>query len=291
MLNNNLSKDKKIEIGGYNLPADFKYLEKDFLLSLIDEEFSKKVSKVYFKLTGKSYNFNKIVEIFMIDDSICTVDLASNKSANYCDIIFDNEDFFTKVCSAISILTACYLDLVESEMISLFEKVNFALPSNEGLFLLALFIAKKIGLPIDNILVGGEFKTTPIIKGVYFANLTERDVDDVLGAFFDEYDIAFDPISVKGIVAIDSYYDSYEDNNLCVNLNLSSPYLFARRVLNVVAFKREIDVKRAIDKLYNETSQEIPESILNNEIPLYYLENVILPFDVAISFINELYKV
>ena len=291
MLNNNILKDKKVEIGGYILPADFKYLDKDFLLSLVDEEFSNKVKKVYFKLTNKEYNFDKTIDIFMVDDTICTVDLACNKNLNYSDIIFDNENFFTEVCSVISVLVACYLDLIESDIILPLEKVNFALPSNEGLFLLALYIAKKIGLPIDMSLVGGEFKNKPIIKGVYFANLTESDVEDVLGVFFDEYDIALDPISIKGIVALDSYYDNYEDENVSINLNLSNPYLFARRVLNIVSYQKEINVEKAIDKLYLETSQEIPESIINKEIPLYYVENIKLPFDIAISFINTLSKV
>ena len=40
MLNNNLSNLKIIEVGGYKLPADFKYLDKQFLSSLLGLEFS-----------------------------------------------------------------------------------------------------------------------------------------------------------------------------------------------------------------------------------------------------------
>ena len=227
-----------------------------------------KVSKVYFELTGKEYNFDKTIDIFMVDDTICTVDLAWGKNVNYSDIIFNNKDFFNEVCSVISVLTACYLDLIQSEIISPFEKVNFTLPSNEGIFLLALYIAKNIGVPIDVIMVGGEFKKLPSVKGVYFTNVTDSDVEDVLGVFFDEYDIALDPISAKGITALDSYYDKNEDENVSINLNISNPYLFARKVLNIVSYQKEINVERAIDKLYLETSQEIPESIINKEIPL-----------------------
>ena len=62
-------------------------------------------------------------------------------------------------------------------------------------------------------------------------------------------------------------------------------------MLNIVSYQKEINVERAIDKLYLETSQEIPESIINKEIPLYYVENVKLPLDIAISLINVLFKV
>ncbi len=291
MLNNDLLNDNKIQIGGYNLPADFKYLEKDFLNSLIDEDFTIKVEKVYFKLTGKVYNFSQNVDISMIDDSICSVNLSLNKNVNYLDLIFDNENFFTEICSVISIFTASYLDLIESGIITKSEKVNFALPSDEGLFVLALFIAKKIGLPIEVIMVGGECKNFPLIKDLYFANLTTSDVEDVLGIFFDEYDIALDLISIKGIGAIDSFYENYEDENVCVYLNLSSPYLFARKILNIITGEKELNVERAINKLYMETSEEIPKSIENKEIPSYYVENVKLPLDIAISFINQYLKV
>ena len=291
MLNNIIINDNKIQIGGYILPADFKYLEIDFLGSLQGKEFSTKVEEVYFKLTGKVYNFNKNVEIFMVDDTICALDLASNRNANYLDVIDDNEDFSTKIYTLVSIFTACYVDLVDSGIIKSLEKVNFALPSDDGIFLLSLFIAKKIGLPIDTIICGGDVKTAPQIKGLYFKRVNETDIEDFIGIFFDEYDMALDPISVKGIVAMDGFYESYEDENVTVYLNLSSPYLFARKVLNIVSGEKILDVYKAIDKLYFETSQDIPESIKNKEIPLYYVENIKMPLDIAISFINAYLKV
>lgn len=291
MLNNIIIKDNKIQIGGYILPADFKYLEKDFLLSLDGKDFSKKVEDVYFKLTGKKYKFDKNVDISMIDDSICALDLSLNKNANYLDVIFDNENFSTQIYSLISIISATYLDLIESEVISKDEKINFAIPSNEGLLVLALFIAKKIGLPIETIMVGSKDVCHIKIDGMFFTKATDNDIEDFIGVFFDEYDIAIDPVSVKGIVSIDAFYNDFDDQNVSIYLNLISPYLFAKQVLSIMTGERVNSDIKAIDKLYLETSQEIPLSIENKEIPLNYEEKVILPFDIAISFINALIKV
>ena len=295
MLNNNLSNLKIIEVGGYKLPADFKYLDKQFLSSLLGLEFSEKVKSIYSKISDRIYdfeNFSNYLEVFILDESICAIDFSTLKNLCYTDFIFDSKDLFGQVSSIISFITASYLDLVESEVINMFEKVNFAIPSNEGLFVLSLYIAKKLGLPINVIIVGGDKPINETIKGVYFDSFNDEDIEDIVGVFYDEYGIAVDPVSAKAICAMDSYYDNYvEDNNICVSLFISSPYLFSRKVLKAITGEVVINVDKSLTKLYMETSIEIPKSIVDKEIPAYYIENVKLPYNIAISFIKLLSKV
>ncbi len=293
MLNNSLNKNY-IEVGGYKLPADFKYLEKDYLLTLINNDFVSNVKELYTKISGREFHFDcdiDSLEIFSIDDSICGINFSNGKNLKYSDFIFDNEDFSGNIYSIISIFIASYIELVGAEIINMFEEVNFSLPANDGVFVLALYIAKKMGLPIGTIIVGGDKPNNTIIKGVYYSSFTESEVEEILYVFYDEYDTVLDPVSILSICALDSYYDSYEDTNLIISLILSSPYLFSRKILKVITGKGEVDTLKAIDKLYYETSLEIPESIKNKEVPLFYNEKIILPFDTALSFIKTISKV
>ncbi len=295
MLNNNLSNLKIVEVGGYKLPADFKYLDKDFLRSLLGVDFSIKVKSIYSKISGRIYNFedfSNFLEVFILDDSICAVDFSTLKNLNYNDFIFDSKDLFGKVSSIISFITASYLDLVESKVINLFEEVNVSMPSNEGLLVLSAYVAKIIGLPINMLIIGGEKPCLDTIKNIYYDSFSSEEIEEMIGIFYDEYGIAVDLITAQGICALDSYYDNYDDDNLlCVALFISSPYLFARKVLKAVTGEVELSVDKALTKLYMETSIEIPESIENNQIPAYYVENVNLPYNIAISFIKALSKV
>lgn len=295
MLNNNLSNLKTIEVGGYKLPADFKYLDKAFLSGLIGKDFSEKVKSVYSKFSDRIFNFedfSNFLEVSIIDDSICAIDFSTLKNANYNDFIFDNSDLFGQVSSIISYITASYLDLVESNVINLFEEVNFATPLNDGLFMLSLYIAKIIGLPINTVIVGCETPINETLKNVYFDYFSSEEIEDIIGVFYDEYGIAVDFISALSICAMDSYYDNYiDDNRLLVTLLISSPYLFSRKVLKAITGEVELSVSRALEKLYLETSSEIPESIVSNEIPPYYVQKEKLPYNIAISFIKALSKV
>lgn len=295
MLKNNLSDLKTIEVGGYKLPADFKYLDKAFLKSLMSNCFSENVKSVYSRISGRIFDFedfSNFVEVYIIDESIWAIDFSTLKNASYNDFIFDNNDLFGQVSSIISYITASYIDLVESGVIELFEEVNFSMPANEGLFMLSLFIAKKLGLPVNTLIVGSENHSDEIIKGVYLESFSNEDIEDIVGVFYDEYGIAVDLISALGICAMDGYYDKYiDDNRLCVTLLISSPYLFSRKVLKAITGDIELNTSKALDKLYLETSVEIPESIANNEIPSYFVEEIKLPQSIAISFIKTLSKV
>ncbi len=293
MLNNSINKNY-IEVGGYKLPADFKYLEKDYLLSLVNNDFTSNVKEVYSKISGREFNFNCYVDnldIFSLDESICGIDFSNGKNLKYSDFIFDNKDFSGNIYSLISLFVASYIDLVGAEIINMFEEVNFSLPANDGVFVLALYIAKKMGLPIGTIIVGGEKPNNFIIKGLYYSSFSESEVEEILDVFYDEYDTVLDTISTLSICALDSFYNSYDDTNLTVLIILSSPYLFSRKILKVITGKGEIDTLKAIDKLYYETSLEIPECIKNNEVPLYYNEKVILPFETALTLIKTISKV
>ncbi len=290
---NNLT-NKVIEIGGYTLPADFKYLEKDFLISLINKDFAFKVKSVYSKVSLREFSFDLDIEalqIFSLDDSLCGVDFSTLSNASYLDFIFDKSDLFGQVCSVISLVTASYLDLVEGEVIGLFEEVNFAVPSCDGVLALAVYVAKKIGLPIGALIIGGEKPVDFTVTSVYYSSFTPNEIDDIIDVFYDEFDMVIDPISALAISSMDGYYDKYEDDNLCVFLTVTSPYLFSRRLLKIVTGKGELDVKRAIQKLYFETSLEIPSSIENGKIPSYYVSSELLPFSESISFIKKLSKV
>ena len=90
---------------------------------------------------------------------------------------------------------------------------------------------------------------------------------------------------------MDDYYSNYDDENLSVLFLITSPYLFARKVLKCITGDIEISYDKAIEKLNNETSQEIPLAIKEKQIPLYYVDNIKIPFDIATLFVKTLSKV
>ncbi|MBO5926582.1 MAG: hypothetical protein J6Q38_03380 [Clostridia bacterium] len=284
----------KIEIGKYLIPADFKCLSKDFLKSLRDLDFNTRVEAVFCRLCDKKERFKDFSifpEVYSFDESICGIDLTQGETATYLDYIFDAENLTSKIISLIAIFTASYLDIVDSGIISIFEKVNFAVPSNDGIFLLSLYLSKKIGLPINMILVGCQTNVNESIKGVYFEQYIESYLEEIIGVFYDEYGMALDCISAEGVIALDGYYEKYDDANLTVLLNVASPYLFSRKVLYAITGEKELSYEKAINKLFLETSEEVPNSITSKIIEPFYKNFVEISINDAINLIKGLSKV
>ena len=213
MLNNkkvNLFKNN-CDVGGYSLPADFPYIAPSFLDELKVLPFKERVKRAYLFITernAENLNFSKIDEVegaslLAFDDCLASLDLTEGKTASYGDYFFDDSDFFGKVSSIMCLYISTYLDLVNSAIVDAYESVNFSVPTFDGVFAIALYILKRIGLPINTIICPIEKFFDYAIKGVFLSNYLKEECDEVIYEFFNEFGYLFDEISSSTIIAID----------------------------------------------------------------------------------------
>lgn len=290
---------ENFEIGGYNLPADFVYLDADFLSSLQSVDYDIRIKKVFELLTNKPCNdafLNEVagsdfLNVYSFDENFCLLDLAGLSNVSYNDYVFCKDNLLTKISSIISVVVASYVEIVVSELISINDNINVVLPCDDGLILLALVVAKRIGVPIDIVIAGTSKKCDYINKYIKISKINDNEIEDLISDYFLEYDVVFDPITAKGVLAFEEYFDDLDNDNLCLVISVSSPYLFSRKVNKAITGRVELDVDRAIQRIYQESSLNIPESIESGIISPYYLEEENIPLEIAIRFIKSIIKI
>lgn len=286
--------ENEIKIGGYALPADFKYINKVLLSELNGLDFTERFNKIFCYLTDteKNYEFLNLknegcsTEINVLDDALAVVELNSGENLIYTDYVFNTENLFTKVCSLISVVASIYVDLVNLGVISQGEKINFAFNGNNGLLALSLLIAKASGIPINTVISGSLYRGKCNVNGLFNATVNDKDVLDYIEDFFYDYDYPFDTYSALGMCAEDEYHAEFDDDTFTVILSLASPYLDARKVLKAVSGKNELSVDKAINKLYTETAIEVPENIKNGKVKPFLNYNIDITFEEAIEIIK-----
>ncbi len=277
------NKATKAKIGWYNLPADFKYLDIKYLQSLKDKSFEDRICDLYNRFTGKNLSkiaFSNVSEsefpasVISVDDTISVLELFDGNNANYKDYFFDNSSLLGQVVSLAITLISSYVDLFDSGIIELGEKINVAVDLTDGRWLLALYLLKQVKLPIETVIFGVKTPVEDIIKGLSFQMVLQGECEQITRAFYEETDYVLDPISASGMVACDLFYSDYDDDNITLLISLVSPFLFARNVLKSVENINEISVDKAISKLSLLTALDIPKTIENKTIfPFYSVES------------------
>lgn len=265
---------QSIKIGGFSLPADFKYIGGDFLGELFDLEFKERICKIFYRLTGKELTddaFNNLNDVgypsslFSLDENLCVAELFDGENCAYTDYIFDNSDIFCKISSVISLLCSIYCDAVSSGFVSIGERVNFALSDADYLLVISAIIANKIGVPIDGV-IAADKELNGYINGGYFVEYDDGEISDFISDFFYEYDYPLDSFSASSIIAQNEYFLSETNQTFTIVLALFSIYLDSRKTYNAIADKKEISIDKAINELYLETAVEIPENIVNKKV-------------------------
>lgn len=272
------NKTTMAKIGWYNLPADFQCLDVDYLEGLKDKDFEERINELYYRFTGKSLNSDAFSRIYSeypatvvsVDDTICALELFDGKTANYKDYFYDNTSCQGQVVSLAITLISAYIDMVDSEIINMGEKINVALDLSDGRWLLAINLLKYAKLPIDTAIFGVNSPVDSILKGYHFEQVFEGEIEEITKAFFEETDYVLDPISASGMVACDLFYSDYEDDNMTLLVSLVSPFLFARKVLKSLENINEISVDKAIKTLSMITALEIPKQIEDKTLLPFY---------------------
>lgn len=290
-MNNRLNEK---QIGRYFLPADFKYLDKKFLTELYSLDFTSRISKAFNYFSGEVLSEDKFnvyddgdfpIGVVSVDAFLGVLELTYGKTLCYEDYIFDKSSPLNEIYSLASLFLSAYCELVSTGIISEGDRINFSTNGDDGRLVLALYFLKKVGAPINAIIVGVTTPVKTFCKDLYLEQVSDAEVDEITLGVYEEADYLFDPISAVGMVCEDFYYDDYEDDCFTLVLGLVSPFLFSRRVLKVITGKSELSVQDATKKLYYELG-EIPEPILNNEISPFYKQEIPFTIDDAISVIN-----
>ena len=281
------------QIGRF-LPADFKCIDANFLNELCSLEFIDRVAKVFNRFSSKEmdsevYNyFSKLefpVGVVSLDGFLGVLELTYGKTLTYEDYIFDKSSSTMEIYSLASVLLSAYCELVSSDIISMGDKINYSACGDDGRVVLALYYLKKIGAPINAIILGVNSPVKSFCKDLYVEHVPTCDVDEIILGVYEETDYLLDPISARGMVAEDYYYEDYDDGCFTLILGLVSPYMFARVLVKLITNKNELSIDKAIHLLYLETG-EIPEEILNGDVKPFFKEIESITCDDAISVIN-----
>ncbi len=271
--------NENVKIGGYSLPTDFAIIDRKLLNDLYNLDFYEGYKRVYELISGRlltESSFNNLqgldmpLSVVTFDNNISSLELFDGKNANYNDYILDSSDLFGKICSVVSFLALAYVDLEVSNIINRGESINIACPSEDFILPLSIFVAKKCGLPIETSIYGSLKNFDIIEKYTYFSKITEDEENELISLFFEDYGYLFDPLSARGFIAQDNFYEDYEDGKHTLILSLVSPYKYSRRIYKVLTGKNELSVEKAIKGVYNLTAMEIPNGMLEGEISPFF---------------------
>ncbi len=273
------NKTTKAKIGWYNLPADFQCLDLGYLSALKDKSFEDRITDLYARFTGDALPKNAFdsigdseypASVVTVDDTICTLELFDGKTLSYKDYFYDNSSIQKEVISLAITIISGYVDLFDSGIIELGEKINVACDLSDGRFLLAIHLLKYAKLPIETAIFGVKKPIEDIAKGYFFETVLDGECEEITRAFFEETDYVLDPISASGMVACDLFYSDYDDDNITLLLSLVSPFLFSRNVLKSIENINEISVDKAISKLSLITALDIPKAIEDKTVLPFY---------------------
>lgn len=290
----NVSKERNIEVGGYSLPADFQCITTAFLSSLQDMAYTDRIKAIYKKILGVELPKNSFsnledaefpASVVSIDQGLAVLELFDGASANYTDYIV-NESKQSEIVSLTATFISSYVDLVTGGVINLGDSINLAINGEDGRVLLSAYLSKKVGLPIETILVGVEKPTSDVIKGVCFESPLDGDLTTLISGLYDELDYLLDPLSTYGLVSYDLYYADYDDDRVTLLTCLASPYLYSRQVLKHAFSVNEISIDKAIKTLNMLTGIEVPSGIENKIVQPYFKINSKLSYKDAIEIIK-----
>ena len=282
-----------IKIGGYTIPADFKCLSLEFLNELLQLEFVDRVKLVYKHFTGNELTdtaFSNLINAEfpatanVLSDNLVAIELFDGKTLSYEDYIFNKTNIVTEFYSFLTLITVSYLNVVDTGVIELGDKIKLALPSFEGYICLASYVLSKIGLPILTIGVGGEYFYVDKIDNLLLYNVDYDLVEDYLYYLFEDYDYVIDSSASVSLIPTDDFINE-NDGLFTVIFAFISPYYDAINVYNCIANARERNANNAIKKLYEETAFEIPNDILNGNIEPTYKYRLSVDFENLIKFL------
>ncbi len=294
-----LTKERNIAIGGYNLPADFTCITPNFLSSLQDLSYEDRIKTIYKHLTKSELSSSAFIKVSnasfpasvtFIDQGLAVLELFDGNNANYTDYIVQGS-LLSEVGSLASTFISAYVDLVTGGVIVQGDKINLAINGEDGIVLLSAWLCKKVGLPVNVVLAGVNKPVQERLKDVYFETPIEGDISTLISGIYEEVDYLLDPLSTCGLVAYDLYYADYEDDNVSLLVCLASPYLYARQVLKYAFNVNEISVDKAISKLNALSGVEIPDAILDKTIQPFFKINSKISVKDAIEIIKSYNKI
>ncbi len=290
-----INKQKDIKVGGYNLPADFQCITLRYLTSLTDLSFEERISSIYVNIFGENLPDNLFgalknaefpASVVSVDQGLAVLELFDGDSASYIDYM-PSISPKTEILTFTSVLISSYVDLVDSGLIFSGDKINLAFNGDDGRVLLSAWLAKRVGLPINVLLVGAEKPIDEVVKNVYIESPMDGDITTLISGLYEETDCLLDPLSTYGLVSYDLYYADYEDDLVTLLLGLVSPYLYSRQVLKHAFNINEISVEKAISKLNSLTAIDLPSGIENKTLQPFYKLNTSFSLKNAIEIIKH----
>ena len=290
------TKENKMAVGGYSLPADFQCVSPAFLTSLEDLSYEDRIERIYRHITGKNLPENAFsrldgaefpASVASIDQGLSVLELFDGKNANYTDYFVEG-DCYSEIVSFASVIVSAYVDLVSGGVISRGEKINLAFNGDDGRILLCACFLKLIKLPVDVIIVGSEKPVDGLYKDIYIQSPMEGEVATLISGLYDDLDYLIDPLSTYGLVSYDLYYGDYDDDRVTLLLALASPYLYARQVLKYAFSINEISVTKAVKLLNELTAVDVPSGIESGELQPFFKTNSPLSIKGALEIIKSL---
>ena len=291
-----LQKEQNIKVGGYYLPADFQCITLDFLSSLENLSFEDRISSIFTKIFGENLangvfdalkNSEFPASVISIDQGLAVLELFDGSSASYIDYM-PSVSKNTEILFFTAVLISSYVDLLSGGIIFSGDKINIAFNGDDGRILLSAWFAKKVGLPINVLLVGAENNLDIDLDGVYIETPMDGDISTLISGLYEDTDCLLDPISTYGLVSYDLYYSDYEDDLVTLVIGMASPYLFSRQVLKQAFNINEISIDKAISKLNALTAIDIPLGLQDKTLQPFYKLNTNFSLKNAVEIIKGL---
>ena len=291
-----LQKEQNIKVGGYYLPADFQCITLDFLSSLENLSFEDRISSIFTKIFGENLpngvfdalkNSEFPASVISIDQGLAVLELFDGSSASYIDYM-PSVSKYTEILFFTAVLISSYVDLLSGGIIFSGDKINIAFNGDDGRILLSAWFAKKVGLPINVLLVGAENNLDIDLDGVYIETPMDGDISTLISGLYEDTDCLLDPISTYGLVSYDLYYSDYEDDLVTLVIGMASPYLFSRQVLKQAFNINEISIDKAISKLNALTAIDIPLGLQDKTLQPFYKLNTNFSLKNAVEIIKGL---
>lgn len=283
---------ENVKIGGYLIPADFEYMNLDFISKLSGMEFFERLQNVL-SLFGYSDNqtekfFSDLkksgasAEVVGFEDGNFVLELFDGYNLNYEDYLF-KFDGFSEIAGLISVLVSAYVDMCDMGEIEMGDKINIGVSFDGGILPISAYLAKVIGLPI-NIVYAGSDKENLDLNGFKVVKVEEEVKGEIIFDYFEEYGYPLDGYSVKGIYAV----DELDEGELPVLFPLlCSPYLDARSVVKHMLGKNEISVDKAVKQIYEETAIEVPKQLKEGKIQAFFNEKMKISLKDVVSLLKE----
>ena len=278
--------NENIEVGGLQIPADFKYISSNFINSFTSLSYFERVNAVCSLLTDTTVNltdFNALkgveypASIMPISENFAVVELFDGENANYLDYVISGNNSLLKISSIIALILSSYVDLIELNLINYGDKINVAISDTDGLFVLSTYIAMKIGVPINAVIIGSTTLKNDIKNGIFTYNLDATDVADCLYNFFYDYDYILDSLSAKSILALE-FYNEDNGENFTLSFAYFSPYYDSVNLVEIITGKKIANENKACQILYEETAIDMPTTV--NKANFLNYNNLKLPITI-----------